>query len=122
MIVKQILARIYVNDIETAIDFYEKLTGEKCTGRFQYKQAGLELVQIKDLLIIAGTNEALFPFRGTNATFLVDSVKEYRSFLLKNNAVIIRDIQDVPTGWNMTVKHVDGLVVEYVEHRKIVQL
>jgi predicted enzyme related to lactoylglutathione lyase len=118
MQIKQVLTRIYVNDIDAAIDFYEKITGEKCASRFQYQQMRLELAIVNNLLIIASSDEALKPFRTTSATFLVDSIAEYRNFLTENGAEIIRDIQQVPTGCNMTVKHRDGVIVEYVEHRK----
>jgi len=103
MIIKQILTRIYVNNIDAAIKFYEKLTNEKCASRFEYKQVGLEIASVKVLLIIAGTDESLTSFRKTNATFLVDSIHEYRDFLSQNNAEILKDVQEVPTGWNMTV-------------------
>lgn len=119
MLIKQILTRIYVNDMNTAIDFYEKLTSKKCANRFEYKQVGLEIARIDNLLIIAGTNQALEPFKGTSATFLVDSVSEYKDFLGQNGALVIRDIQQVPTGLNMTIKHKDGIVIEYVEHRTL---
>jgi hypothetical protein len=104
--------------MDSAIDFYERLTNEKCANRFEYKQAGLEIARINNLLIIAGTDQALEPFRETSATFLVDSIAEYRDFLSHNGAVIIRDVQQVPTGLNMTVKHKDGVIIEYVEHIK----
>jgi len=119
MIVKQILTRIYVNDMNAAIDFYQRLTNENCTNRFVYEQVELEIARINDLLIIAGTDKALEPFMETSATFLVDSISEYKNFLTQNGAVIIRDIQQVPTGLNMTVKHKDGVTIEYVEHIKI---
>ncbi len=118
MIIKQILTRIYVNDMNSAIDFYERITNKKCANRFEYKQAGLEIAWINNLLIIAGTDQALEPFRETSATFLVDSVSEYKDFLSQNGAVIIKDIQRVPTGFNMTIKHEDGVIIEYVEHVK----
>jgi hypothetical protein len=115
---KQVLCRIYTNNINESIAFYEQLTGEKCSNRFEYTQVGLELARVQNFLIIAGSDQALLPFRQTNVTFLVDSLVDYRQFLLENKAEIIRDIQVVPTGWNMTVKHADGLVAEYVEHKK----
>lgn len=118
MIIKQILTRIYVKDMNTAVDFYEHLTNNKCANRFEYKQAGLEIASINNLLIIAGTEKSLEPIIGTSATFLVDSLSEYRDFLIQNGAEIIRDIQQVPTGLNMTIKHRDGVIVEYVEHKK----
>lgn len=117
MKVKQILNRFYVHDIEQAIEFYEKIINEKCSMRFHHPKADLDLAQIGSLLILGGCNEALAPFRETQATFLVDSVSEFRDFLLKSGAVIIRDVTEVPTGFNMTVRHPDGTVAEYVEHK-----
>lgn len=49
MIIKQILTRIYVNGIDPAIDFYERLTNKKCSNRFAYKQIGLEIANIANL-------------------------------------------------------------------------
>lgn len=117
MKVKQILNRIYVNDMEQTINFYEKLLNEKCNMIFQYAQANLELAQISNILIICGPDDALKIVNDTKLTFLVDSVKEYKDFLLKNGVAVIRDIKEVPTGFNMTVKHLDGTIVEYVEHK-----
>ena len=75
MIIKQILTRIYVNDMNAAIDFYERLTNEKCANWFEYKQLGLEIARINNLLIISGTDKALEPFKGTSATFLLSTAK-----------------------------------------------
>ena len=118
MKVIQILSRVYVNDIDTAICFYEELLQEKCSSRFDYLQMKLEIARVGDILLIGGSVEALKTFINTTATFLVDSVEEFKEFLLKNDATIIRDIQQVPTGFNMTVQHKDGIIIEYVEHKK----
>ena len=120
MQILQILNRFYVNDIEQSIEFYEKVLNEKCNLRFQYSEMNLELAQIGKILIISGSDVALKPFRDTQATFLVDSVIEYKDFLLSNGATIIRDLKKVPTGMNMTVKHLDGTIIEYVEHKKVI--
>jgi len=117
MKIKQILTRVYVNDINAAISFYEQLTNDKCSRQFEYKQAELEIASVNNILIIAGSDKALEIYKNTSATFLVDSVIEFREYLLKNGALVIRDIQQVPTGYNMTFKHKDGLIVEYVEHK-----
>lgn len=117
MKLKESLNRIYVDDMDEAIKFYEKIFNQKCMRRFKYPEVNLELANIGNILILSGTEEALKPFRSTQATFLVDSITEFREFLLNNRAVIIRDIKEVPSGWNMTVKHFDGTIVEYVEHK-----
>lgn len=119
MKVKQILNRFYVHNIEQSIEFYEKILDEKCNIRFKYEQANLELAQVGDILIIGGSNDALKPIRETQATFLVDSVIEFKEFLSNNGAVVMRDIKEVPTGMNMTIKHLDGTIVEYIEHKRV---
>lgn len=119
MKIKKILTRLYVHDINIAIDFYKKLLNEDCDLRFKYTEINLELAQIGNILILSGTNEALKSFKDTKATFLVDSVIEFREFLLNNGAVIVRDLKKVPTGMNLTVKHLDGTVIEYVEHKNV---
>lgn len=117
MKVNQILNRFYVHKMNEAVEFYEKLLNAKCSSRFQYPQANLELARIGNILLICGSDEALQPFKDTKATFLVDSIIEYKDFLLDNGGTIIRDLREVPTGINMTVKHLDDTIVEYVEHR-----
>lgn len=82
-------------------------------------QIGLELAQIGDLLLIAGTDKALKPFRSAQATFLADSLDEFRAYLEEKGAEIIRGPSKVPTGRNMTVRHPDGSVIGYVEHSKV---
>lgn len=118
MNILNVLVRIYLRteQLEETIAFYEALLGEKSHVRFKYPEAGLELAQVGSLLLIAGSETALEPFRATTATFLVDSLEEYRQALLTGGATILREPQQVPTGHNMLVRHPDGTRVEYVEH------
>jgi len=115
MRIKQILNRFYVHDMNQAIVFYEMILNDKCSMRFKYSEMNLELAQVGNILILCGSDESLKPFKDTKATFLVDSIVEYKDFLLNNGSTIIRDLKEVPTGINMTVKHLDGTIVEYVE-------
>ena len=115
MQINKILTRVYVNDAEKAIEFYEELFQKKISSRFKMKDPDLEVINIDNLLIIAGTEEELSSVRNTMATFSVDSLEDYKEVLLNSGATIIKDIKKVPTGWNMTVKHKDGIVVEYVQ-------
>ncbi|WP_432748201.1 VOC family protein [Pectinatus frisingensis] len=116
MYIKKIFTRIYVNDIKSSISFYENLLGIKASLRFTYKEKNLELASVNSILIIAGEDKDLLPFRDTRLTILVDSVADFKDELLKNGSIVIRDIKKVPTGKNLTVKHPDGTVAEYVEH------
>jgi len=119
MKILKILSRLYINDLNSVLDFYEELLGTPAAMRFEIPQIGLELAQIGDILLIAGSDEALKPFRSTQATFLVDSLDGFKVYLEKKGAESIRGPNKVPTGRNMTVRHPDGSVIEYVEHSKV---
>lgn len=120
MKVLKTLSRLYVNDLNLAVEFYEELLGTPASLRFKMPQIGLELAQVRDVLIIAGSEEALKPFKSTQATFLVDSLDEFKAYLEEKGAELIRGPNKVPTGRNMTVRHPEGSVIEYVEHSKAV--
>jgi predicted enzyme related to lactoylglutathione lyase len=110
------MIRVYVANLNEAIVFYEQLVGIKSQQRFVYAKAGLELASVGDFLLICGSEEVLKKFRETHTTLLVDSLAEYKEFLEGKGAIILEQPKEVPTGWNMRVKHADGLIVEYVEH------
>lgn len=116
MKILQILSRLYVNDLNSALEFYEDLLGSPAAMRFEIPQIGLGLAQIGDILLIAGSDQALKPFRSTQATFLVDFLCEFKAYLIKKGARILRGPDKVPTSRNITVKHSNGSVIEYVEH------
>lgn len=67
-------------------------------------------------MFIAGPPEALKPFEGTKATFVVDSVDEFLTYLKIKGVKFIIEPKQAPTGKNMTVQHPDGTIIEYVEH------
>ncbi|MBS0350161.1 MAG: VOC family protein [Proteobacteria bacterium] len=112
------LLRLYLkpDQLEDTIHFYETLFGEKNCLHFKYPELGLELAQVDSLLFIAGTDQALTAFKATQATFLVDSIEEWRAWLIRNGATVLKEPKSVPTGINMLVKHPEGTLIEYVEH------
>lgn len=111
-------SRMYVNDIDASISFYERLLGESCSQRFKYAEMDLELANIGPVIIIAGSDDALKEYRATNATFIVDSVQEVKDFIVQDGGAVVRDIRAVPTGFNVTMKNRDGSVIEFVQFAK----
>jgi catechol 2,3-dioxygenase-like lactoylglutathione lyase family enzyme len=77
------LSRLYVNDLNMALEFYDELLGTPAAMRFEMPQIGVELAQVGDILLKAGSDEALKPFRSTQATFLVDSLDSLKLTLKK---------------------------------------
>lgn len=96
MKVLKTLSRVYVEDLEKHLDFYEKLLGMKVEMRIPMPEVGLELAQIDDILIIAGLEPALKPFKRTQATFLVDSVEDYHFSWKKTDQELFEALKKSP--------------------------
>ncbi|MFN6568423.1 glyoxalase [Nostoc minutum NIES-26] len=113
----KVLTRVYLNpvDLDDAIAFYENLFTEKCWLWFQYSEMELELAGVGSILLIAGSAEVLSPFKSTQATFLVDSLNDFREALASQGAVILAEPNKVSTGANMRAMHPDGTIIEYIE-------
>ena len=60
-------------------------------------------------------DEALSLFKSTQATFLVDSLNDFRGTLIQQRAVILAEPNKVPIRINMRAMHPDGTIIEYVE-------
>lgn len=118
MNVLKILNRVYLEhgNLDSVIPFYERVLGEECRMRFTDSKLGLELGQVGPILLIAGSREQLEPVKLTRMTFLVDSITDSREVVIKAGAQILQDVAEVPTGFNLRVRHPDGVIVEYVEH------
>ncbi|HLI87179.1 MAG TPA: VOC family protein [Ktedonobacteraceae bacterium] len=117
MKILQVITRLYLSkeQLEASISFYESLFGEGSRLRATYPD-GIEAVQVGPLLLMAGPDQALAPFRATQANFLVDSLGEWKDFLEKSGAALIEEPHQAPTGPEMRVKHPDGTVIKYVQY------
>ena len=119
MKVLNILVRrcIPLERFDAAVRFHEQLIGQKARLRFDYPAFGLKLAQVSSILFIAGTDDSLVSFVATHASFMVDDLKAFADHLPTVGAEILRPPKPVPTGCNMLVRHPDGTLIEYVEHR-----
>lgn len=117
MQILQVITRLYLNreQLEASVSFYESLFGERCHLRATYP-GDIEAVQVGPLLLMAGPDQALEPFRATQANFLVDSLNEWKDFLEKRGATFIEEPHQAPTGPEMRVKHPDGIAIKYIQY------
>ena len=106
-----------LEEFDRSVEFYETLLVRPVRLRFDYPEQGLRLAQVANLLIIGGSETTLKPFVATQATFLVDDIHSYAEYLPTIGVTILKDLKEVPTGWNLLALHPDGTRVEYVEHR-----
>lgn len=119
MQIYKILTPIYVNDLEKAIIFYEKLLQTEAGTRFHYTEKSLDIAVVGQILLIGGTDEALSNVREIALSILVDDIHDYKNWLLDHGATLRQDINKVPTGFNMLAQQPDGTVIEFVEHSRI---
>ncbi len=105
--------RIFTNDAEETLRVLRMLhTGEP---HLRFRFDPWELIGIGDVLVVAGTDDALAPIRGSLGPWIVTDIDEARKVLVDAGAEIIREIAPVPTGHMMYARHPDGAVVEYVQ-------
>lgn len=118
MKILQVLTRVYVSRerLEASVVFYESLFGERCSMRVNYPEAGIEAAQVGSLVLFAGSEQALAPFKTTQANFLVDSLSEWKDFLLEHGATLLEGPKQAPTGPEMRVKHPDGTMIKYIQY------
>ncbi|WP_236054394.1 VOC family protein [Streptomyces musisoli] len=107
------LARVYVDDLDAALPTFVELTGERPRLRFTYRD--LDLASVGGYLLLAGSEEALAPYRGTHATTIVESLDEVLHITEQHGGEILDGPNEVPTGRNLTVRHPGGATIEYVQ-------
>ncbi|SFQ42675.1 VOC family protein [Salibacterium halotolerans] len=103
------------DQLEESIAFYEQLLGERNDLRFLFRAGGLEIATVSSILLVAGSESAIAPVKEMKLALLVDSLNEWKEELIKKGATILSEPQEVPTGYNMFVRHTDGSLVEYIE-------
>jgi predicted enzyme related to lactoylglutathione lyase len=107
--------RLYVDNLDLALPFYENIYGVKTQRRFTYPHLNVEVATVGDLMLLAGPKDACKSLSSIKATFIVDSLAEFLAYFNDVGIRVIRGPQQVPTGKNMTVQHSDGVLIEYVE-------
>jgi catechol 2,3-dioxygenase-like lactoylglutathione lyase family enzyme len=119
------LLRVYVapGELDGAIEFYEKVLGVESDMYMSIPpdpadpRSGLTLATVGSFLILEGSPEQLAPFRATVGTLLVDDIGPYFARLTALGAEVVDFPAERLGGAGFTVRHPDGIVIEYVHHR-----
>ncbi|MFF4019039.1 VOC family protein [Streptomyces sp. NPDC001843] len=104
--------RIYVDDLETAIPFYEHLTGARAMS---FARGGVQVAAVGSFLLMSGPEAELEVLRKVTATIAVKDVEEAHRVLTDLGARIIAGPVATPVGHNLIAMHPDGAVFEYVD-------
>ncbi|MEU9715639.1 VOC family protein [Streptomyces sp. NPDC047976] len=111
MTISSVVLRRRVADLEDAVAFYAKLTGEPVV-RFAF--AGLELASTGPFLLFSGPDEAAGRFAAVAATLTVAGLDAAVAEATGAGAELIAPPADTPNGRRAVLRHPDGAVFEYV--------
>ncbi|MDF2640553.1 MAG: glyoxalase [Novosphingobium lindaniclasticum] len=119
MTILNILVRRHVPiaAFDETVRFYEALLGETARLRLDPVPGEHRIAQVSAMLIVGASPDRLAAMSEVQAAYLVDDLDALATALPGMDAAILEPAQDIPTGRFMMVRHPDGMVVEYVEHR-----
>ncbi|MER7486930.1 VOC family protein [Streptomyces sp. NPDC126497] len=106
--------RVCVDDLETAIPFYERLAGGRA---LRFERGGVQVAAVGCFLLMSGPPAELDVLRKVAATLAVKDVEETRQVLAEMGADILAGPLPTPVGRNLIARHPDGTVYEYADRR-----
>ncbi|MFB7368715.1 VOC family protein [Streptomyces sp. NPDC056222] len=106
--------RVCVDDLEPAVEFYERLTG---ASALRFDRGGVSVAAIGCFLLMSGPESELEVLRKVAATISVQDVDAAFTSLTEAGAKILAGPVPTPVGRNLIAVHPDGSVFEYVDRR-----
>ncbi|WP_329113953.1 VOC family protein [Streptomyces sp. NBC_01353] len=106
--------RVCVDDLEPAVEFYERLTG---ASALRFERGGVSVAAIGCFLLMSGPEAELEVLRKVAATVSVQDVDAAFTSLTEAGAKILAGPVPTPVGRNLIAVHPDGSVFEYVDRR-----
>ncbi|MEU5432835.1 VOC family protein [Streptomyces sp. NPDC020719] len=106
--------RICVDDLETSVVFYERLTASKA---LRFERGGVSVAAVGCFLLMSGPESELEILRKVAATIAVKDVDDAHRTLTQVGARVIAGPVPTPVGRNLIAVHPDGSVFEYVDRK-----
>jgi len=106
--------RICVDDLETAVPFYERLAGGRA---LRFERGGVQVAAVGCFLLMSGPEAELEVLRKVAATIAVKDVEEAHQVLTDLGAHILAGPVPTPAGRNLLAMHPDGAIYEYVDRQ-----
>ena len=104
--------RICVDDLETAIPFYERLSGGRA---LRFERGDVQVAAVGSFLLMSGPESELEVLRKVAATIAVKDVEEAHRLLGGLGARILAGPVPTPVGRTLLAMHPDGSIFEYVD-------
>jgi predicted enzyme related to lactoylglutathione lyase len=115
----RILARVFCKpgQLVATVRFYEQLTGTRLDMDADIPQAGLHVVAVGSFLVLELDAEQHGLAAETAVTVLNADLDKAVARQVAAGAEIVQERWESPVGPGARLRHPDGLIVEYVEHR-----
>jgi predicted enzyme related to lactoylglutathione lyase len=118
----RVLARVFPEHglLEESVQFYERLTGVALDMDLDAREAGLHIVAVGPFLILDLDPDLLDrteQARLTPVTMIFANLDKAIADSVAAGAEIVAEPFAAPTGRGARIRHADGLLVEYLEHR-----
>ena len=105
-----VLARVFVDDLDTAVPIYRALSGDAEPVRFGF--GTVDLTRVGPFLLLSGDASA---YRDRTATLLVRSLDPVLAALSSTGGKIMEGPIATPNGRRLTACHPDGSIFDYLE-------
>ncbi len=110
--VEQVLARVYIDDLDAALPLYERLAEGAPVRRFGFR--AVELAWVGPFLLLAGAPDDLAPLRDRAATVLVDDIGAVAAEITAAGGELLEGPGPAPNGSRLIARHPDSTVFEYL--------
>jgi predicted enzyme related to lactoylglutathione lyase len=104
-----VTARVFVEDLETAIPLYQQLAQTTAVSHFTFRD--VRLAQVGPFLLLSGTRQ----YRDRVATLLVRKLPPVIAAIEHAGGHILEGPSPAPNGDRLIARHPDGSVFEYIE-------
>lgn len=107
--------RVCVDDLDTAVGVYERLTGSEAV---RFATGPVSVAAVGPFFLMSGPPEQLEVLRRIKATLAVKDVAEAVADLQAVGGEVIAGPKPTPIGRSLVARHPDGSIFEYVDRRE----
>ena len=104
-----VIARVYCDDLDTALPLYQQLTGIDEVKAFSFRD--VQLASVGPFLLLSGNTAA---FRDRVATVEVKDLEPVLAALTATGGEVLDGPAQSPNGPRLIARHPDGAVFEYI--------
>ncbi|AJT42843.1 VOC family protein [Psychromicrobium lacuslunae] len=110
----EVVARVYVEDLNAALPLYQQLSGGGDPHRFGFRD--IQLAKIGSFLLIQGADEEV---RSHTATIAVRDISLVEAAISEAGGALLEGPTPGPNGPRLIARHPDGNIIEYIQRSNL---